>query len=211
MMIEFSYLIDKYKLNITGVLHCGGSYGQERELYDKYVDGEVIWIEAIKEVFEKLRENIAPYPKQTAIYSCLSNQDDTTIVFNISNNESQSSSMLNLKYHEVIHPEVHYVDHVAMKTRRLDTLFHLLERNISKLNFLNLDLQGAELLALQGAGKLLNQFDYILTEVNQKEVYENCALVSELDEFLKDYTRVETGTWVGDSWTDALYIKNSLL
>ena len=211
MMIPLDQLIERHNLKITGVLHCGANEGQEREVYNQLIDGEIIWIEAIKEVFEKLKENIEPYQKQTAIYACLSNQDDTSIVFNISNNESQSSSMLNLKYHEIIHPEVHYVDHVVMKTRRLDTLFHLLERNISKLNFLNLDLQGAELLALQGAGKLLNQFDYILTEVNQKEVYENCALVSELDEFLKDYTRVETGTWVGDSWTDALYIKNSLL
>lgn len=211
MMIPLEQLVERHNLKITGVLHCGGSYGQEREVYDRLVDGEVIWIEAIQDVFEKLRENIAPYPRQVALIACLSNQDDTSIVFNISNNECQSSSMLSLKYHEIIHPEVHYVDHVVMKTRRLDTLFHLLERDISKLNFLNLDLQGAELLALQGAGNLLNQFDYILTEVNQKEVYENCALVSELDEFLKDYTRVETGTWVGDSWTDALYIKNSLL
>ena len=211
MMIPLEQLIERHSLKINGVVHCGANEGQERETYNQLVDGEIIWIEAIDDVFEKLRENIAPYPKQVALKVCLGDVDDKNVIFNISNNESQSSSMLNLKHHEIIHPEVHYVDHVIMKTKRFDSLMLLLERDISKLNFLNLDLQGAELIALKGFGKYLNQFDYILTEVNKKEVYEGCALVEDLDEYLSDYTRVETGFWVGDSWTDALYIRKSLL
>ena len=211
MMIPLDQLIERHNLKIKGVVHCGGNEGQERETYNELVSGEVIWIEAIDDVFEKLKENIAPYKNQVAIKACLGDKDNKTVVFNISNNESQSSSMLNLKHHEIIHPEVHYIDHVVMKTTRFDTLMLLLERDISKLNFLNLDLQGAELIALRGFGKYLNQFDYILTEVNKKEVYEGCALVEDLDSFLSDYERVETGFWVGDSWTDALYVKRQLL
>jgi FkbM family methyltransferase len=210
-MIPLEQLIERHNLKINGVVHCGANEGQERETYSKLVNGEVIWIEAIDDIFEKLKENIAPYKNQKAIKCCLGNEDGKNVVFNISNNESQSSSMLNLKHHEVIHPEVHYVDHVVMETKRFDTLMLILERNITKLNFLNLDLQGAELIALNGFGKYLKQFDYILTEVNKKEVYEGCALIEDLDSYLSDYTRVETGAWVSDSWTDALYVKKSLL
>lgn len=211
MMLPFKELIEKHNLNITGVLHCGSSTGQERELYNELIDGEVLWVEAIPEVFEQLKENIKPYPKQTAIKACISNEDNKRVRFNISNNESQSSSLLDWGTHTTIHPEVHWVDHVIMTTTRLDTLFSLLERDISNINFLNMDLQGAELLCLQGLGKLLPQFDYVLSEVNQVHTYENCALVTELDSFLSDYVRVETGDWVGGCWTDALFVKRSLL
>ena len=76
-------------------------------------------------------------------------------------------------------------------------------------NFLNLDIQGAELKALKGMEEYLDKVDYIYTEVNEDYVYKGCALVSELDEFLGKYgfTRVET-SWAGNcKWGDAFYIK----
>jgi len=47
-----------------------------------------------------------------------------------------------------------------------------------------------------------------MTEVNNSELYENCAKVKELDDYLStyDFERVET-TWDGVTWGDALYIK----
>ena len=78
-------------------------------------------------------------------------------------------------------------------------------------NFLNLDIQGAELLALQGLEDNLKFIDYIYTEINTGEVYKNCAKVNEIDEFLKKYgfERVETAmtSW---EWGDAFYIKKGL-
>jgi FkbM family methyltransferase len=211
MMLPFAELFSKYKMNIKGAIHLGANMGQEAELYDSLFNGEVIWVEALPFVFDKLRENIAKYPKQTAIKACLSDVDGQTVAFNISDNEAQSSSMLEFGVHETIHPDVHFIDCVALKTIRFDTLFNLIEKNIDKLNFLNLDLQGAELLALKGMGKYLNNIEYIITEVNAVETYKGCALISDLDEFLKDFTRVETGTLVGGAWSDALYIRTSLL
>ena len=46
-------------------------------------------------------------------------------------------------------------------------------------NFLNIDIQGAELLALKGMGSLISYFDYIYLEVNKAHVYKKCALVNE--------------------------------
>ena len=81
----------------------------------------------------------------------------------------------------------------------------------SGINFLNADVQGAELKVLKGLGKYLNQIDYLILEVNAKETYIGCSLIGELDDFLSDYKRVETGQLVGGCWSDALYIKKSLL
>lgn len=207
MMIPFDELVSNHNIEINGILHVGASTGQERFLYDKYTKGKVIWVEAIPEVYAELVENIAPFKNQIALNLCVSNIDGVDVEFNISNNESQSSSILELAHHKTIHPEVHYIDKIKMTTSRLDTAFKNVD--VSGINFLNIDLQGAELLALQGLGKLINQFDYALLEVNKKETYKGCVLIDDLDYWMlqNGFERVETGNWVADTWTDAIYKK----
>ncbi len=207
MMISFDYLVDKHKLDIKGVLHLGASTGQERDAYDTYCKGKVMWVEAIPRVYLDLQQNIKPYPQQTAHNACLSNVDGDEVVFNVSNNESQSSSILELGVHALIHPEVHYIEQIAMKTQRVDTL--LKDVDVSTINFLNVDLQGAEHLAIEGMGDLIKNIDYALLEVNMKETYKGCMLIEELDYFMlqRGFERVETGEWVAETWTDALYIR----
>lgn len=206
-MISFDYLVNKHKLDIKGVLHLGASYGQERNEYDNYCKGNVLWVEAIPSVYEKLLENIAPFKNQMAFNACLSNVNGQEIVFNVSNNESQSSSMLELGTHLVIHPEVHYIDQITMKTTRADKLLE--GHDFTNINFLNVDLQGAEHLAIEGMGDLIKNIDYALLEVNQKETYKGCMLIDDLDYFMmqRGFERAETGDWVADTWTDALYIR----
>jgi hypothetical protein len=38
-------------------------------------------------------------------------------------------------------------------------------------------------------------------------VYQGCTLVDDLDELLSEFERAETGAWVGNMWSDALYIR----
>lgn len=75
-------------------------------------------------------------------------------------------------------------------------------------NFRNIDIQGAELLALKGMTKVINNYDYIYLEVNKEHLYKDCALIDEIDSFLNtfNFTRVET-FWTDYNWGDALYIK----
>jgi FkbM family methyltransferase len=206
-MISFDYLVNKHKLDIKGVLHLGASYGQERNEYDNYCKGDILWVEAIPEVYEKLKENIKPFKKQMAFNACLSNVNGQEVVFNVSNNESQSSSMLELGTHILIHPEVHYIEQITMKTMRADKLLE--NYDFANINFLNVDLQGAEHLAIEGMGDLIKNIDYALLEVNQKETYKGCMLIENLDYFMmqRGFERAETGDWVAETWTDALYVR----
>ena len=79
-------------------------------------------------------------------------------------------------------------------------------------NFLNMDTQGYELEVLRGAEKTLRKIDCVYTEVNNTEVYENNALIEDIDDFLKEYdmVRVETD-WMGGTWGDAFYIRRHLI
>jgi FkbM family methyltransferase len=206
-MISFDYLVSKHKLDIKGVLHLGASTGQERKEYDNYCKGDVLWVEAIPSVYLELVKNIELYEKQRAFNACLSNVDNEEVVFNVSNNESQSSSMFELGTHLLIHPEVHYIEQITMKTKRVDTLFK--GYSFKNINFLNVDLQGAEHLAIEGMGDLIKNIDYALLEVNMKETYKGCMLIPDLDYFMmqRGFERVETGDWVAETWTDALYVR----
>ena len=56
--------------------------------------------------------------------------------------------------------------------------------DLSKYNFMNIDVQGYELEVFKGAFETLKNIDYIISEVNQDEVYEGCPHVSELDKYL---------------------------
>lgn len=207
MMMDFKHMIKLYQMHITGVLHVGASHGQEAAVYDEVVKGPVIWVEAIPEVFEKLKRNIARYPKQQAINACVGDNHGRKVVFNVSNNEAQSSSVLEMLEHKTCHPEVDYVDAFMTVEQRLDMLLN--KGMMDNVNFANFDIQGYELQALRGLGHFLDGIDYIWSEVNKKEVYKGCAMVWELDDFLRihGFDRVATGRWVGDAWSDALYIR----
>lgn len=208
MMIDFDILWPKYGINPNGVLHLGASTGQEADTYYNHGVKEVIWVEANGEVFERLQDHVKDIPGTVCIQACVSDRYSETY-FNVSNNDSQSSSLLDLGHHSVIHPEVHYVDKIPVKTFRVDDL--LKDFKIDGEWFLNADLQGAELMALKGMGDLLNKFKWAYLEVNKKETYVGCPHIDAVDEYLKEFgfERVETGDWVADTWTDALYIKNA--
>lgn len=212
MMLPFKELVKKWDLKITGGIHIGANEGQEAELYNELIDGTVLWVEAIPFIWEKLLSNIEKYTDQIAVCLCASDVHQEEIEFNISNNGAQSSSMLEFGLHSQLHPTVNYIDKIKLKTTRLDVFFDECIGGMPwGINFLNADVQGAELKVLKGLGKYLNQIDYLILEVNAKETYIGCPLIGELDEFLSNYKRVETGQLVGGAWSDALYIKKSLL
>lgn len=205
MLIDFRQLFPKYTIKPNGVLHIGANVGEEAPVYLELGIKKQIWIEANPIIYDRLRSNISNNPDAFAYNYCIGDEDGKLVTFHVSNNGSQSSSILELGTHKSSHPEVHYVEDVPMIMRRIDALF------VEPLNydFLNIDLQGAELKALKGMGDLLHWFKWAYLEVNQQELYKGCALVGEIDEYLSGFgfRRVET-KWCGNTgWGDALYIK----
>lgn len=202
MLIHFSDIVKKYG-KPNGILHVGANIGEEAEAYDKAGVKNVIWLEANEDLMPILTENVCKYG-HFVLNACVGDVQDEEVTFHISNNAGQSSSYLDLGTHLIQHPEVHYTEHVPMKTIRIDSI----RSDFVGYDWVSLDIQGAELKALRGMGDLLKQFRFVYSEVNRKEVYKGCALLPEMDAYLKGFgfRRVETAKWIGD-WTDALWIK----
>jgi FkbM family methyltransferase len=134
---------------------------------------------------------------------------------NITSN-SQSSSILDLGIHKELYPNIVKEEEVLVEGNTLDDEFSNFY-NINNYNFLNIDIQGAELLALLGAQTILNKLDIIYTEINYDYVYKNCALVSDIDNLLKKYNFVRYYTSDVKNkknisvWGDAIYLKKKLV
>lgn len=213
MLIPFDYLFRKYQIKAKNVLHIGASTGQEAEAYARQRMKNVVWIEALPSVHKRLLEHLKSKDTPTnhiAFCACVSNEDGKTVTFNESSNDGQSSSFLELGTHKKHHPNVRYVRQHQMTTTRVDTLLKgpYLNEWLPMGSFLNIDLQGAELLALKGMGDLIHRFDYAYVEVNTEPLYEGCALIGDIDKFLAEFglMRLETKmtNW---QWGDAFYSK----
>lgn len=209
MLIDFKYLFNKYKVNATGVLHVGANVGEEAKAYYDNGIKRSIWIEANPQIYNLLKMSVYGYPHAYCIKACIGDEDGKQVVFNISNNGSQSSSILPLGTHKIVHPEVKFIDSFFTVTQRIDTILESNGFNIKDYTFLNIDLQGAELMALKGMGDMLYEINYAYLEVNKAELYIGCPLVEEIDEYMAKYGlyRVET-KWCGSTnWGDAWFIR----
>jgi FkbM family methyltransferase len=209
MLIPYSTLIKKYNIFPTGVLHIGANTGQEVNDYYNSGVNKTLWIEADPSLMTLLDNNIKSFKNAIAINACLTDKDNETVEFNISNNEGQSSSILELQTHKTAHPEVHYVKKIKLNSIRLDSLFKEKDLNINEYEFVNIDIQGAELLCLKGFGDLLNNVKYIYLEINDDYLYSNCALYPEIVEYLKTYGfEPKEKKMAGNfGWGDAFFIK----
>ena len=202
MLIPLHDLVKKYNVNFKGILHVGAHECEEIKEYDSYLPrNKVLWIEALPGKVDLCKHKYSDVLIENAVVSDVI----YTVRFNVSNN-GQSSSMLDFGLHSTFHPDVHYVTCFEAETKLLKDI--ICNYDISY-NFLNLDIQGVELKALKGMENYLNNVDYVYSEVNSDYVYKDCALVTEIDEYLLKFGlhRVET-KWCGDfKWGDAFYIR----
>jgi FkbM family methyltransferase len=207
MLISFKQSIAKHRLRITGVIHVGAHYGQEYKDYAAAGIKDIFFIEPCEKAFNVLGEAVGEIP---GVIICWSGCGAEVAILQMNTeqaNQGMSNSLLKPAKHLQQYPSIQFTGAEEVEIHPLDTL---MEHYGAVGNLLVMDVQGYELEVLKGATNTLKGIDYVYTEVNRDEVYENCARVEQLDEFLTDFARVETN-WGGGTWGDAWYIRKSLL
>ena len=206
-MLDLFQLCKDHGIQPHGVIHVGAHEGHEIWSYQAMGVQHSLLIEANPAVYQRLVANVGALPQVKTVNCAVSDQNGTTLLHVMS--FDQSSSILAPKRHNEIYPFVTEVGQVEVPVRTLDSLLQEHNLDPSHYNFLNIDIQGAELLAFKGAASTLHHIDAINTEVNFDELYEGCALVDEIDAFLGMYgfRRVKTVAPFHPSWGDAFYVK----
>jgi FkbM family methyltransferase len=205
MLISVKELARNWSVKPSGVVHVGAHLGEEASAYQEFGWLPVIWLEAQPELVRMLQERLHA-PAHKIIQAAIWNVNDLVLNLHVASN-SQSSSLLEFGSHSTDYPEIRFTNDISVKSKRLDALIPPSEMP----NFINLDIQGVEMQAIEGLGNLIEKVDYIFVEVNRHEVYVNCTKVWELDSYLmnRGFKRVITRWYLKQGWGDALYIRNT--
>lgn len=191
-------------MNISGVVHIGGHYGEEIQEYVNNGVQNITVFEPLTNNFNILAQRLQNVNADIQGYQVALGSKKSTATMYLSSNDGESSSILKPKEHLEHHPEVTFDGTEEVEVDTLDSY------DLRGANFMNVDVQGYELEVFKGATKTLKTVNYVYCEINRGEMYEGNPLVEDLDEFLGEYgfERVET-YWPADyyKWGDALYIK----
>jgi FkbM family methyltransferase len=204
MLIDLQYLKKKYNLKITGVIHVGAHLAEELQAYHKLGINNIDWFEANPELYNILLAKLNRVEGSRVYNFAVSDKEDQEVELNITSS-TQSSSLLKLNTHKISYPDIDTERKIKVYTKRLDKVYN--KNNIIG-NFINLDIQGTELKALKGLGKLIENLNYIYTEVNLTNVYSGCTKLHQLDYYLGKAGFMRTELKLTKAhWGDAFYIK----
>jgi len=198
--MDLESLVNKYDLDIRGVIHVGANNGGEYPIYKKLGIKDMVFFEPHPAAFEMLLNTVGDDEGTVCINAAAGNFSGRAKMYE-ANNRFQSSSLLEPLKHLFIYPWVKFRCTVDVDVVMLDMVD--VEGDY---NFLSIDTQGYELEVLKGAEETLGDIDYILCEVYRDELYSGCPLVREIDDLLNNFKRVKTD-WAGITWGDALYIR----
>ncbi len=211
MLITPSVLDRLWGVHPRAVLHVGAHKGEELASYEQEGWGSerVVWVEAQGAEVQELRDrivNLGLASRHQVIQAAVWGQDGHRMKLKVTNN-GESTSLLKMGSHATSYPEIRVTHEIEVCTTRLDSLFG----SGDGFDLLVLDIQGAELQALQGFSDHLKRTSWIYSEINTGVVYENCAKWSEVRQFLAGKGFVCVDWQVTDAdWGDALWIRKDL-
>jgi FkbM family methyltransferase len=173
----------------TGVVHVGADVGQEVAQYFSYGFQSIVLIEANPDSYKILVSKFGANPN-IRIFNYAVCDKEGMIDFHIHTSRSgntEPASILPMKRFKEIVKTLHTPKTIRIPAITLDALFEKHQIAHSDYNFLNVDIQGAELLAFKGATRLFSSIDVIVSEVNLVEMYEDGALEDDIVGFLGQY------------------------
>jgi FkbM family methyltransferase len=140
----------------------------------------------------RFKQNIGNRPQISLFEYAISNKNGKT-TFYMSSGENEvmpedwdcSGSIRKPKNHLIVHPWCKFEKNIIIETKTLDTWRK--EQGIDKIDFIWMDVQGAEIDVIRGGRNSLKNTRYLFTEYSNKELYEGQIslkhLLKELVEF----------------------------
>lgn len=207
--------------DVNRVIHIGaGNGGEEINFYNSLNAKFVVWIEANPDLIESLKTNLE---KGTTFDSVVFNSLITDKVGEITDfhlyywQDNTGMSSIFKKVSGSVGRETkeenekrYYKGTLQIKSDTLDNI--LSENNIDyDFDLINIDLQGAELIAFRGASKLLENSKNVNSEVTfHTHDYDGGVYFSQLKEHLEEYGYKyvgETDVCSDGSWGDSFFSK----
>lgn len=182
---EHKKLIAKHLPANPIVLEAGAHIGYDTTLmHHLWKKGHIYAFEPIPEIYAQLKYNTRKFKNVTCIPIALSNQTGEATI-NISKGQhNASSSLLEPKEHLKYYPEVIFEEKIVIPTITIDEWAK--KNNITKVDFMWLDMQGMELQTLKASPEIIKTVSIVHTEVHYIENYAGVPLVDETVAWFKE-------------------------
>lgn len=118
---------------------------------------------------------------------------------------NKSSSLLKPKEVSKTHEWMRFDKKIKVTTRRMDTFCK--DNSIPRVDFIYMDVQGAELMVMEGGGTLLNNVAAVWMEVEAIELYADQPLKDAVDHFMRQRGFVCVIDTVNHISGDRLYVR----
>lgn len=195
-------LVDKFRIDCNSVLHIGGHFAEEAEVYSHKKLQKVVFIEGDPEIFATMMSRLLNFPGQIGICALLSDSEGL-VDFHFASNEGASSSILKPGRHLTHKPKITFNEARQLKTRTLDSL------GLGKFDLIVIDVQGAEAKVIAGGLETISKAKALWVEVNVGRMYEGDSNSSEIVNILREHF---VPVWMNMGvhyWGDALFVNKS--
>ena len=199
---DITGLFERHNVAPKGAIHVGAHECPEIGCYRKLFKEKVVWVEANPDTYIKAKE-VAERNNQKCYNFAAHDTNGEKLLLYIPDREDISS----------IYPSQEFPISkvVEVETKTMTSLFKEESLDIDDFDFLNIDVEGAELNVLDGFRDYLNKIKYIFIEVSVNPRFVGSeATFDNINNYLTEegFTLAEISESINAlGWGDAFYIK----
>jgi FkbM family methyltransferase len=201
------------------IFDIGACEAEDSIRYSNLFPNAVVYaFEPLPTNFQKCLSNIQKYKKENIkIYNLAFANLKGESNFYVSSGRPEGTEMENWDYgnksSSILPPNIENQNHkwlkfeeqIVINTDKMSNF--CLANKIESIDFIHMDVQGAELEVLKGAEKLIDNIKAIWLEVESVQLYENQPIKEDIENFMKLNGFVKLLDTVGNVSGDQLYIK----
>ena len=204
---SFLELLNKYEIPQEGCLHVGANIGTEIETYDNFSFKNIVWIEGYKPYFEELQRNIKNRKNHFAFNFMVSDIQDEIVNFKVASNTGSSTIFEPTDSWYETFSDLSFQKSEEIKCSRIDSILknNFDETFLNSIKFLVMDIEGAELKALESMGSLIDTVEFAFVEVSLRQNFHKAPLMIDIDRFFLKHSFKKVFLKFGSASGDALY------
>jgi len=199
--INYTGIFERIDVGIKGIIHVGLWDFVEHTCYTKLVGNKVIGIEGNPQVFEQMSKPVAEEAGYKVFNECVSGADNIEKEFFLAAHGSS--------FHQGP-PEWGKNRYIKVKTKTLSTILEENNLDPTEYDFLNIDVEGAELEVLKGYEKYLKYVNVIDLETTIQDRNLGGCTHNEIVGWLgaRGFKLVESSdSYQKEGWGDSVFVR----
>jgi FkbM family methyltransferase len=203
------------------IFDVGSCEGEDSVRYQRlFPKARIFAFEPLSGNVQKMKQNFLTYqtPDVTIIQKGLSEHSGKATFFVSSGRPehaadtkdwdygNKSSSLLPPDKTKEVHEWLKFRDKITISTTTIAEISQA--HKLKRIDFIHMDIQGAELMALKGAGKTIASVRAIWLEVEAESLYANQPLKAEIEQFFADHKFIKVMDTVDAVAGDQFYINS---